>query len=241
MALLDLLQESRRIVALTGAGISTESGIPDFRSATGLYSTQRGLRPEYLLSHSCLVREPERFFDFHRSALLHPDAHPNRGHRALARLEEVGRLQAVVTQNIDGLHQAAGSRRVLEVHGSAARNHCVGCGTPQDMAFVQHSMGVPTCPGCGQMVRPDVVLYEEMLPGDVLQAALEAVVDSDLLLVCGTSLTVYPVAGLVQHRGGRLVVINRDATTYDDQADLVVRESIGDALGAAVDQLDDLS
>lgn len=236
--LAEALASARHVVFFSGAGISTESGIPDFRSAAGLYAQRvGGQSPEYLLSHSCLVRSPESFFDFHRSSLLHPDARPNGGHLALARLEAAGHLDAVVTQNIDGLHQLAGSVTVHELHGSALRNHCVRCGTRQDVAFMLHSTGVPSCPECGGMVRPDVVLYEEALDERVVEQALQAIAASDLLVVGGTSLNVYPAAGMVRYRGGRMVLVNREATPFDHEADLVVHDSLGPVLSAAADAL----
>ncbi|GAA1395781.1 NAD-dependent protein deacylase [Luteococcus peritonei] len=238
-SLAELLVRSHRIVFFGGAGVSTESGIPDFRSSAGLYArtSDDGLPPEYLLSHDCLVEDPEAFFDFHRSALLHPEARPNRGHRALARLEAAGRLSAVVTQNIDGLHQQAGSRVVHEVHGSARRNRCLGCGEDYDMAWMLATRGVPACERCGAMVRPEVVLYGEGLDQQVMDAAIEAIIGSDLLLVGGTSLNVYPAAGLVRFATGTLAVVNREATGYDQMADLVVHDQLGTVLGEAVDAL----
>ncbi|MEL4359349.1 MULTISPECIES: NAD-dependent protein deacylase [unclassified Luteococcus] len=237
-SLASILTDARDIVFFGGAGISTESGIPDFRSSAGLYAraTPDAPPPEYLLSHDCLVHDPQAFFDFHRTSLLHPDAEPNRAHRALARLEQAGKLGAVITQNIDGLHQAAGSRRVLELHGSAQRNSCVGCGAQQDMAWMLGTTGVPSCPACGEMVRPDVVLYGEALDGRVMDQAIEAILGCDVLLVGGTSLNVYPAAGLVRfHRGPHLVLVNRDATPYDAEASLVIHDSLGQVLGDAVD------
>lgn len=234
-----ILSEAHNIVFFGGAGISTESGIPDFRSSAGLYAqaTPDAPRPEYLLSHDCLVHDPEAFFDFHRTALLHPDAQPNRAHRALARLEEAGKLSAVITQNIDGLHQAAGSRRVLEIHGSAQRNSCVGCGARQDMTWMLGTTGVPNCPACGEMVRPEVVLYGEVLDNNLMDEAIEAIMGSDVLIIGGTSLNVYPAAGLVRfYRGRNLVLVNRDATPFDAEASLVIHDSLGQVLGDAVDQ-----
>lgn len=235
-----ILSHSSDIVFFGGAGISTESGIPDFRSSAGLYAkaTPFAPPPEYLLSKDCLEQDPAAFFDFHRTSLLHPQARPNRGHLALARLEQAGHLRCVVTQNIDGLHQAAGSRSVLELHGSAHRNTCVGCGRQQDMHFMLASSGVPACPDCGSMVRPDVVLYGEALDPVVVRASVEAVSSCDVLVVGGTSLNVYPAAGLVDHfQGSQLVLVNREATAWDHRADLVVHEPLGDVLGQAVDEL----
>ncbi|GAB2486496.1 NAD-dependent protein deacylase [Luteococcus sediminum] len=235
-----ILSHSSDIVFFGGAGISTESGIPDFRSSAGLYAHARpgSPPPEYLLSHDCLEQDPQAFFDFHRTSLLHPQARPNRAHLALARLEQAGRLRCVVTQNIDGLHQAAGSRAVLELHGSAHRNVCVGCGRGHGMDFMLATIGVPTCLDCGAMVRPDVVLYGEALDPEVVQGAVEAVSSCDVLVVGGTSLNVYPAAGLVDHfQGSHLVLVNREATGWDHRADLVVHDSLGEVLGQAVDEL----
>lgn len=237
MPLSDLLARSHRIVFLGGAGVSTASGIPDFRSAAGLYATASGGRfpPEYLLSHTCFVRSPEDFFAFYRAHLLHPDAVPNAAHRALAALEDRGRLSAVITQNIDGLHQAAGSRTVWELHGSVHRNTCVRCGARYGLRWVLGTVGVPLCPSCGGIVRPDVVLYEEPLDPGVWAAAVGAIEDADCLIVGGTSLNVYPAAGLVDHYAGdRLVLINRTPTPYDRRADLVLRADLGTELAAAV-------
>lgn len=238
--LVELVRGARRVVFFGGAGTSTDSGIPDFRSAAGLYSQRRddALAPEYLLSHSCLVERPEAFFAFHRSALLHPEARPNAGHRALARLEAAGRLTAVVTQNIDGLHQAAGSRVVHELHGSALRNHCTRCGAGRDMAWMLRTTGVPRCEQCGGMVRPDVVLYGEALDERVVDAAVRAIAASDLLLVGGTSLNVHPAAGLVGLRGGRLALVNLEATPQDHLADVVVHAGLGPVLTALADAVD---
>lgn len=225
------------IVFFGGAGVSTESGIPDFRSSTGLYTLGSGARrpPEYMLSHDCLVSEPEEFFAFYRANMLYPAAQPNAAHRALARLEDEGRLTAVVTQNIDGLHQAAGSRTVWELHGSVHRNLCTGCGATYPLAFVLETTGVPRCPACGAVVRPDVVLYGEMLDDAVVDAAQRAVAAADVLVVGGTSLNVYPAAGLVRwYSGDRLVIVNKEPTPYDDAADLVVHGTLGDVLTAAL-------
>ncbi len=232
----EVLEASRRIVFFGGAGVSTESGIPDFRSGGGLYRRGSGTRvpPEQVLSHSFLAQHPEEFFAYYRSHLLHPEARPNPAHLALARLEERQQLSAVITQNIDGLHQAAGSRMVLELHGSVHRNACVRCGRAHGLDAVLGTSGVPTC-ACGGMVRPEVVLYEEALDPDVMEAALDRLSHADTLIVGGTSLVVYPAAGLVRYfTGDRLVLINREPTDYDHLATLVVREPIGEALGAAV-------
>ena len=219
--------ESSRIVFFGGAGVSTESGIPDFRSVDGLYSQKFDYPPETIISHSFYLRRPEYFFRFYREKMLPLGFEPNITHQVLARWEGEGRLNAVVTQNIDGLHQKAGSRRVYELHGSVLRNYCVRCGKFHSAEFVRDAEGVPQC-GCGGTVKPDVVLYEESLNQDTIEKAVTAIFQADLLIVAGTSLTVYPAAGLINYyRGNRLVLINRDATPYDSRADLVLHESLG--------------
>ncbi len=224
------------MVFLGGAGVSTESGIPDFRSATGLYATGVGGRsPEYMLSASCLAHEPEAFYEFYRAHLLHPQARPNAAHLALAELERRGLLTAVVTQNIDGLHQQAGSRRVLELHGSVHRNHCVRCKETYGLDFILGTRGVPHCPACGGLVRPHVVLFGEGLDDDTVEAAIRAIGDADCLIVGGTSLNVYPAAGLLDFFGGpNLVLVNKTPTPYDHRATLVERGSIGQVLSDAL-------
>ena len=219
--------ESSRIVFFGGAGVSTESGIPDFRSVDGLYSQKFDYPPEEIISHSFYKRDPEYFFRFYREKMLPLGFEPNITHLTLARWEREGKLSAVVTQNIDGLHQKAGSKRVYELHGSVLRNYCVRCGKFHSAEFVKNAPGVPRC-DCGGIVKPDVVLYEESLPGEVLEKSIRAIQTSDLLIVAGTSLTVYPAASLVHYyRGNRLVLINRDETPYDRYADLVFHESMG--------------
>lgn len=233
------LAKAKRAVFFGGAGVSTASGIPDFRSAAGLYAATAndGLPPEYLLSHSCLVREPQRFFDFYRTSMLYPDAKPNGAHVALAKLEAQGHLACVVTQNIDGLHQQAGSKTVWELHGSVHRNYCQHHHS-FGMDWMLHTTGVPLCPDDDTPVRPDVVLYEEGLDADVIDAAVRAIEAADLLIVGGTSLVVYPAAGLLSYfRGEHLVLINRDATPADARASLVIREPIAEVLTAAVAQI----
>ena len=220
--------ESHRIVFFGGAGVSTESGIPDFRSTDGLYSQKFDYPPETIISHSFYLRKPEYFFRFYREKMLPLGFAPNITHRVLARWEQEGRLGAVVTQNIDGLHQKAGSQRVYELHGSVLRNYCTRCGKFHTAEFVRDQEGVPKC-DCGGTVKPDVVLYEESLDGETLEKSVYAIENADLLIVAGTSLTVYPAAGLINYyRGDRLVLINRDATPYDTRADLVFHESLGD-------------
>ncbi len=220
--------ESRRIVAFTGAGVSTESGIPDFRSVDGLYSQHFDYPPETIISHTFYERRPECFFRFYREKMLPLGFEPNITHKVLARWEAEGRLAAVVTQNIDGLHQKAGSKRVYELHGSVLRNYCTRCGQFYPAEFIRDTQGIPRC-GCGGIVKPDVVLYEESLDQDAIEKSVMAIRGADLLIVAGTSLTVYPAAGLIHYyRGNRLVLINRDETPYDSQADLVLHESLGD-------------
>lgn len=220
--------ESRRIVAFTGAGVSTESGIPDFRSVDGLYSQHFDYPPETIISHTFYERRPEYFFRFYREKMLPLGFEPNITHKVMARWEAEGRLAAVVTQNIDGLHQKAGSKRVYELHGSVLRNYCTRCGQFYPAEFIRDTQGIPRC-GCGGIVKPDVVLYEESLDQDAIEKSVMAIRGADLLIVAGTSLTVYPAAGLIHYyRGNRLVLINRDETPYDSQADLVLHESLGD-------------
>lgn len=224
------VSESNQMVAFTGAGVSTESGVPDFRSVDGLYNQKFEYPPETIISHSFYLRNPEYFFRFYREKMMPLEVQPNITHFTLAKWEREGHLAAVVTQNIDGLHQKAGSRRVYELHGSILRNYCTQCGKFYPAEFVKNSNGIPRC-GCGGIVKPDVVLYEEGLNDRVVEGALEAISQADLLLVAGTSLTVYPAAGFLRcYRGNRLVLINRDPTPYDDRADLVIHDSLGKVL-----------
>ena len=221
------IAESRNIVFFGGAGVSTESGIPDFRSVDGLYSQKFDYPPETIISHSFYERRPEYFFRFYREKMLPLGFEPNITHKVLAKWEEEGKLSAVVTQNIDGLHQKAGSKRVYELHGSVLRNYCTRCGKFHSAEFVKESVSVPKC-DCGGIVKPDVVLYEESLDQDIIENAVSAISRADLLIVAGTSLTVYPAAGLINYyRGNRLVLINRDETPYDGYANLVFHESLG--------------
>ena len=221
------VMESSRIVFFGGAGVSTESGIPDFRSVDGLYRQKFEYPPETIISRSFYERKPEYFFRFYREKMLPLGFEPNVTHRVLARWEQEGRLSAVVTQNIDGLHQKAGSKRVFELHGSVLRNYCTRCGKFHSAEFVKDAAGIPQC-GCGGTVKPDVVLYEEPLNQQTIESSVDAIYDADLLIVAGTSLTVYPAAGLINYyRGSRLVLINRDETPYDSRADLVIRDSLG--------------
>ena len=221
------VSESSRIVFFGGAGVSTESGIPDFRSVDGLYNQKFEYPPETIISHSFYRHNPAYFYNFYREKMLPLGFEPNVTHRVLARWEAEGKLLAVVTQNIDGLHQKAGSRRVYELHGSVLRNYCIKCGKFHTAEFIRDTEGVPRC-GCGGTVKPDVVLYEESLKGSVIEGSVDAIMDADLLIVAGTSLTVYPAAGLINYyRGKRLVLINRDETPYDDRADLVIHDTLG--------------
>ena len=222
-----LIAQSRRVVFFGGAGVSTESGIPDFRGENGLYRQKFAYPPEVILSHSFFMRHTEAFFDFYRQRMLCPGAQPSRAHRILADMERAGKLTGIVTQNIDGLHQAAGSQNVLELHGSVKRNYCMQCRRFYPETAVADSTGVPRC-ACGGIIKPDVVLYEEALDDNTVAGAVSAIRHADLLIVGGTSLTVYPAAGLLQYyRGHRLVLINRDETPYDSYADLVFHDSLG--------------
>ena len=227
----NIIEQSENIVFFGGAGVSCESGIPDFRSTDGLYNQTYRWPPEEILSHHFFEEQPEEFYRFYRDKMLYPDAKPNAAHLALARLEQAGKLKAVVTQNIDGLHQAAGSKNVLELHGSVHRNHCARCGKAYTLADILSSQGVPRCT-CGGVIKPDVVLYEEPLDEATMKAALQAIRRADLLIVGGTSLNVYPAAGLLRfYRGSALVVINKTPTPADTDASLVIQDAIGDVLG----------
>lgn len=226
-----IIDGSSNIVFFGGAGVSTESGIPDFRSTDGLYNQKYRFPPEMILSHSFYLRNPEEFYRFYRDKMLCLTARPNAAHYKLAELEQAGKLCAVVTQNIDGLHQMAGSRNVLELHGSVHRNYCIRCHKAYDAHFMLESGGIPTC-SCGGMVKPDVVLYEEGLDENTVRASIQAIRSADLLIIGGTSLNVYPAAGLIDYFCGKhLVLINRSPTPADARADLVIQESIGEVLG----------
>ena len=219
---------SDRIVFFGGAGVSTESGIPDFRSVDGLYNQKYDYPPETILSHSFFMAHPEEYYKFHRDKLVVDGARPNRAHLRLAELEREGKLQAVITQKIDGLQQAAGSKNVLELHGSIHRCYCMRCGRPYPAERVNHGTGVPHC-DCGGIIRPDIVFYEECLDDDVVSRAVHYIRGAEVLIVGGTSLAVYPAAGLLNYyRGNKLVLINRSATPYDDQANLIIHEKIGE-------------
>jgi NAD-dependent deacetylase len=238
-ALAKLLRQSERVVFFGGAGVSTESGIKDYRSKDGLYNTVKeyGVRPETILSRSFFLENPEMFYDFYYKYFLSETPAPNPAHIALAKLEQMGKLTAVITQNIDGLHQAAGNTNVLELHGTISTYHCVRCRKPYPKEDVEalHG-GVPRCPHCGGLIHPDVVLYEEGLNGATVDAAIDALTMADLLIIGGTSLAVYPAAGFLRFFGGEhIVLINRDETPYDDRAELIFREKIGQVLKAAVE------
>ena len=235
--LTQILKESNNIVFFGGAGMSTESGIPDFRSANGLFNKKLNLTftPEQLVSHTFYIKYPEEFFNFYKDKLIYEDAKPNAGHIALAKLEEMGKLKAIVTQNIDGLHQAAGSKNVFELHGSVHRNYCTKCHNFYDAKFILESDGIPTCTACGGRVKPDVVLYEEGLDDATIRGAVDAISKADTLIIGGTSLVVYPAAGLIDYfRGQNLVLINKSTTSADSKADLVIHDSIGKVLSEAV-------
>lgn len=228
------IDESNNIVFFGGAGVSTESGIPDFRSQDGLYNKKYKYPPETIVSHSFFVNHTEEFYEFYRDKMIYTDAKPNKAHLALARLEEIGKLRAIVTQNIDGLHQMAGSKNVLELHGSVHRNYCMRCGKRYDLSAVTNCNGIPRCE-CGGIIRPDVVLYEEGLDDDVIKASVAAIAAADMLIIGGTSLVVYPAAGLINYyNGNKLVLINKSATAVDSRADLVIDDKIGEVLSEAV-------
>lgn len=232
------IDESQRIVFFGGAGVSTESGIPDFRSVDGLYNQSYAYPPETILSHSFFAQNPEEFYRFYREKMLIRGAKPNPAHLKLAELEQAGKLTAVVTQNIDGLHQMAGSKRVYELHGSVLRNHCVDCHRSYPVEVIEQSTGIPRCTVCNGIIKPDVVLYEEGLDPDVMDGATRAIMAADVLIVGGTSLNVYPAAGLLEYyRGDKLVLINKSATPADNRAQLVIHDSIGKVLGQAVDEV----
>ena len=231
----EIIEESGNVVFFGGAGVSTESGVPDFRSKDGLYNMKYKYPPETIISHSFFVREPEEFYRFYKDRMIYPDAKPNAAHLALARLEKEGKLKAVITQNIDGLHQMAGSREVLELHGSVHRNYCMRCGKKFNAEYVMAAEGIPRCDECGGMIKPDVVLYEEALDPVIMRKAVEYIASADVLIVGGTSLAVYPAAGMIDYyRGNKLVLINRDATSRDSMADDIIRGNIGEILGKAV-------
>ena len=231
MTLQEIIDDSKRIVFFGGAGVSTESGIPDFRSADGLYSQQYKYPPEQIVSHTFFTRYPDEFYRFYRDRMIFPDAKPNAAHLKLAELEQAGKLSAVITQNIDGLHQAAGSKNVIELHGSVHRNYCTKCGKFYPLSAVTESAGIPECE-CGGRIKPDVVLYEESLNPEDIENAVTEIAAADTLIIGGTSLVVYPAAGFVNYfKGKHLVVINKSPTNADKNAELVIADSIGEVLG----------
>lgn len=233
-----LIEKSNNIVFFGGAGVSTESNIPDFRSSSGLFSEKlnRNFTPEQLVSHTFFVRYPDEFFKFYKDKLIYPEAKPNNAHKALAKLEEIGKLKAVITQNIDGLHQMAGSKKVLELHGSVHRNYCTKCHKFFDLDSMLALPGnIPHCDNCGSVVKPDVVLYEEGLDNDVINETISALSSADLLIIGGTSLVVYPAASFINYYRGRdMVLINKSSTGYDSEASLVINDAIGEVLKEAV-------
>ncbi|MGX8852039.1 NAD-dependent protein deacylase [Amedibacillus sp. YH-ame10] len=233
-----IIEQSDNIVFFGGAGVSTESSIPDFRSQSGIYSKKTyPYRAETMISSDFFYDHPDQFYDFYFHEMIYENALPNPAHKALARLEEMGKLKAVITQNIDGLHQMAGSKEVLELHGSIHRNRCRGCRTFYDLdAMLKQKDGVPKCPQCGRTIKPEVVLYGESLDQNVLQKAIQYISQADVLIVGGTSLVVYPAAGLLQYfKGRKLVLINKDATDMDNTADLLIREPIGQVLSQVIE------
>ena len=233
-ALAQAMAPGRKTVFFGGAGVSTESGIPDFRSAGGIYGRQYAYPPEVMVSHSFFMAHPDEFYEFYRREMVWPRAKPNAAHIRLAELEAEGRMTAVVTQNIDGLHQMAGSKNVLELHGSIHRNRCMRCGRKYGLEAILTTDGVPRCE-CGGIIKPDVVLYEEGLDNEVIERSIAHIRKADMLIIGGTSLVVYPAAGLIDYyHGNKLVLINKSATSRDGQADLVISDSIGKVLGDAV-------
>jgi NAD-dependent deacetylase len=241
-SLRNIIETSRRLVFFGGAGVSTESGIPDFRSETGLYNTIKkyGHAPEDIISHSFFLKDPEIFYDFYKNNMIYTNAKPNSAHIALAAWENQGILAAVITQNIDGLHQDAGSKNVFELHGSVRRNYCMECNRFYPLEYIMDGSnckrGVPVCSKCGGMVKPDVVLYEEGLNGQVIEGAINSIADADVMIVGGTSLMVYPAAGLAHgFRGEKLILINKGATALDGRADMIIGRSIGEVLGELTD------
>ena len=230
-----IIKNNNNIVFLGGAGVSTESNIPDFRSSTGLYKTKNNFEypPETMLSHSFFVKHPEDFYEFYKTKMIYEFAKPNAAHIALAKLEKLGKLKAVITQNIDGLHQVAGSKNVLELHGSIHRNYCTQCNKFFDLQYIINSLDIPKCDVCKSIVKPDVVLYEESLNMDILNKAISYIKNSEILIIGGTSLNVYPAASLIQYfNGKKLILINKSSTPFDSQADLVIHESIGITLNS---------
>lgn len=236
--LAQIIKNSNNIVFFGGAGMSTESGIPDFRSSGGLYNDKNKLSisPEQILSHSFFFNHTEQFYNFYKNKMIYTDAKPNKGHIALAKLEKMGKLKAVITQNIDGLHQAAGSKRVYELHGSIHRNYCTNCNKFYPLDFILSSTGIPRCTECSSIVKPDVVLYEEPLDSTVLNESIKAISNADTLIIGGTSLVVYPAASLIRYfRGKNLILINKSSTQYDHLATLCINDKIGEVLSQVVE------
>lgn len=227
----EIIDNTNNLVFFGGAGVSTESGIPDFRSTDGLYNMKYKYPPETIVSHTFFVRRTDEFYEFYKDKMMALDAKPNKAHEKLAQWEKEGKCKAIVTQNIDGLHQMAGSKNVLELHGSIHRNYCTHCGKFFDAAYVKESAGVPKCDDCGGLVKPDVVLYEEGLDNDVISKAVYYISHADVLIIGGTSLAVYPAAGMIDYfRGKHLILINKSSTPRDSQADLIINDSIGEVL-----------
>lgn len=236
----DILRVSNNIVFFGGAGMSTESGIADFRSENGIYKTAQGFEypPETMLSHSFFVSHTAEFYKYYKEKMIFNNALANAGHKALAALEEKGKLKAVITQNIDGLHQLAGSKKVYELHGSVHRNYCMKCNRFYDVEYILKSQDIPLCSVCKDIIKPDVVLYEEALDDSVVRGAVSAIKQAEVMIVGGTSLVVYPAAGLINYfRGSKLILINKSSTPYDSKADLVINEPVGELLGSAVKML----
>ena len=236
----EIIKNSNNIVFFGGAGVSTESGIPDFRSANGLWNEKLkiNLTPEQLVSHTMFIKYPEEFFKFYKEKLIYPNAKPNAAHIALAKLEKMGKLKAIVTQNIDGLHQLASSKNVYELHGSVLRNYCMNCHAFYDEKFILESKGIPTCTKCGGIVKPDVVLYEEGLDNDIINGAVRAISQADTLIIGGTSLVVYPAAGLIDYfRGKNLILINKSSTSADNKANLAIHDAIGKVLEEVINNI----
>lgn len=232
MTLQEIINDSKKIVFFGGAGVSTESGIPDFRSVDGLYNQKYDYPPEEILSHTFFYSHTDEFFKFYRDKLICPDAKPNKAHLKLAELERAGKLTAVITQNIDGLHQKAGSKNVFELHGSTLRNRCTSCGEFYGIDYIMQGSGIARCEKCGSVIKPEVVLYEEGLDSETVNGAIDAIKNADCLIIAGTSLTVYPAAGFVRFFGGKhLVLINKSKTQIDAAAELVINDKVGEVLG----------
>lgn len=242
--LTEILKNSENIVFFGGAGVSTASNIPDFRSSNGLFSKRlnRSFTPEQLVSHTFFIHYPEDFYEFYKEHLVYPKAQPNDCHKALANLERIGKLKAVITQNIDGLHQASGSKMVYELHGSVHRNYCMSCHEFYDAEYILQAEGIPRCGKCGSIVKPDVVLYEEGLDDDVVNGAINAIAEADTLIIGGTSLVVYPAAGLIRYfQGKHLILINKSETSADKHADLVIQDDIASVMKASTSWIEQVT